>query len=267
MNIDVVKITPEIARTYLNANPNNRAINLKDVNKLADDMKAGRFVSNGETIKIDSNMELLDGQHRLEACALSGVPFEAIIVTDLPPDVFPTIDKGRGRSFADSLYIQGFKSPKVCAPVCVCGLAHERLNANIINTPKNEGIRDTDVIDYAEAHRDALVHTTAFYHAIAKSRLGGYSAMASAAFLVGKHYGSETRERIESRMLGENLNVNDPIFLLRNRLMANAVSRSKLTSYMVYQLTFKATSLSLKDQHMKTLKIGDSEAFHFIIGQ
>lgn len=80
LDIQLVTITPGMAEEMLKRNIANRKVNQANVNRIAADMATGNYRINGETIKISSNGEILDGQHRLLACIKSGVPFKSYIV-------------------------------------------------------------------------------------------------------------------------------------------------------------------------------------------
>lgn len=118
VNIKINKISPEEAEMLLNEhNPYNyRKINLGTVKIYAKDMKDGNWKENGETIKIDKNGNVIDGQHRLQAIVDSGVTIELIIIEGLDPSVADTIDIGRKRTieqylkWADKAYAAGATS-------------------------------------------------------------------------------------------------------------------------------------------------------------
>ena len=103
-------ITPEMAEAFLEGNTHNRLVKTVNFKKLVDDMAAGRWDFNGESIKFAEDGTLLDGQHRLLACVESGKPFIAIIVTGLPAVAQETIDTGSSRSLADVLRLRGYAS-------------------------------------------------------------------------------------------------------------------------------------------------------------
>ena len=63
----VETITPDIAKTMLGENVNNRRISHDNVNMFAREMRNGEWRFNGEAIKFSKDGRLLDGQHRLLA--------------------------------------------------------------------------------------------------------------------------------------------------------------------------------------------------------
>ena len=80
MNIRVETITPERATQILaTQNTGNRSISRRHVAVLAEEIKAGRWKLNGDTICFNGS-RLIDGQHRLSAIAASGIPVESLVV-------------------------------------------------------------------------------------------------------------------------------------------------------------------------------------------
>ena len=106
-NVKLITITPEMAEKMLEKNIANRKVNQANVNRIAADMTTGNYKVNGETIKISSAGEIIDGQHRLLACVKSGMPFDTYIVYNVEREAVGTIDMGKGRSVADSLNVMG----------------------------------------------------------------------------------------------------------------------------------------------------------------
>jgi hypothetical protein len=66
-------------------------------------MESGEWLENGDTIRFDWNGMLLDGQHRLEAIVKSGIPQMCLVVRNLDPKVFDSIDQGIRRTNGDAL--------------------------------------------------------------------------------------------------------------------------------------------------------------------
>lgn len=105
-------INPAKAKEYLATMVSNRTLISNRVIELALEMEAKRWVINGETIKFDDKGNLIDGQHRLQACILSEMPFITYVVRGLNDDrAFATIDVGRNRTHGDILSIAGVGDP------------------------------------------------------------------------------------------------------------------------------------------------------------
>jgi hypothetical protein len=115
MTVELLEMTPDIVADLLKHNDGNRLVADGVVAKYKRDMIAGRWLLNGQTIKIGKNGRLLDGQHRCRACLESGTPFPAIIVRNVDESVFDTFDLGGRRSFADVLKQRGERSTAALA--------------------------------------------------------------------------------------------------------------------------------------------------------
>ena len=73
MKCEIMKVSPEMATKWLEKNIVNRRIRDYKVNAYARDMKNGDWRLNGEAIVFNKSGQLVDGQHRLNAIAKSGV--------------------------------------------------------------------------------------------------------------------------------------------------------------------------------------------------
>lgn len=103
----VERIGPKDAERLLASNERNRHLKRNAVSSLARSMADGRWILNGEAIKVSAEGDLLDGQHRMAAVVESGVTIETVVVRGLPAKTQDTIDVGIKRSLADVLTIHG----------------------------------------------------------------------------------------------------------------------------------------------------------------
>lgn len=108
-------ITPAVANQMLDTNKRNRPLSIFTVERYAADMSAGRWKPNGQTIIIDTNGDLLDGQHRLRAIVKANKPQGMLVARNVAADSFDTIDNGKPRSLADVLGMQGYAYMHVTA--------------------------------------------------------------------------------------------------------------------------------------------------------
>jgi hypothetical protein len=124
-----VELSQEGAKKLLQGNENNRHLNKSLINKYRRLMNIGRWVLNGETIKVgqvDGLFVLLDGQHRLNAIASADKPVNVSLALGLSPDHFKTIDTGRARSAGDILKMAGYKNVHVLSAAVRWLLTYER---------------------------------------------------------------------------------------------------------------------------------------------
>jgi hypothetical protein len=85
-----VKVTPEMARAWLDKNAANRKIRPSKVDVYKADMLAGRWRGGDGMLKLDHLGNVINGQHRLTAFLESGLPFIWLLVQ---------VDEGDSRSF------------------------------------------------------------------------------------------------------------------------------------------------------------------------
>ena len=115
MQIEIATITPDQAKAMLARNHKNRPLNPHHVTRMSIDMQKGNWIVNGDAIRLSDVGDLMDGQHRLNACVSSGVPFQTVLVRGLDGDAARTIDGGRKRTVADKFNMDGVKNAKAMA--------------------------------------------------------------------------------------------------------------------------------------------------------
>jgi len=116
----VETITPKLAAEYLTHNTSNpRRLMDSVVRRYADDMKSGKWQSNGESIVFSKNGELRDGQHRLEAVVLSGVTVQMVVVRGVE-DGTTIYDVGAKRNVAQA--VGATRVEQTIAGCVCCGL-------------------------------------------------------------------------------------------------------------------------------------------------
>lgn len=98
-------ITPEIAKKYLEKNIVNRPLRNHTLDSLVRDIKNGNFRMTHQGIAFDRYGNLIDGQHRLTACALADTPITVLVTRGMQKDDGAYIDIGAKRSFNDAITI------------------------------------------------------------------------------------------------------------------------------------------------------------------
>jgi hypothetical protein len=106
---ETVRVTPQQAKQWLGKNAdNNRLPKESKIPMYARDMQAGDWQQDtGETIKFDVEGQLIDGQNRLRAVIMAGVPITFDVAYDVPNKAMQVVDTGAGRNAADVLRIAG----------------------------------------------------------------------------------------------------------------------------------------------------------------
>ena len=119
---EIRDVTPEWATKILEEHDKKvtdgkfrqRARNHKTVQAYAADMKSGNWGVTGQGISFDEDGNLLDGQHRLAAVAVSGMTVKLLVLWDVPTHINKHIrsqdlfDIGKKRMVGQQLAIDGF---------------------------------------------------------------------------------------------------------------------------------------------------------------
>lgn len=104
ISAEIIIVTPDMAQEWLSKNcDHNRTIKTKTVYSYARDMKNGNWYLTHRGIAFDKDGHLIDGQHRLRAIVLAGVPVKMVVMRDVPKESMGFVDIGVTRSTVDML--------------------------------------------------------------------------------------------------------------------------------------------------------------------
>lgn len=229
MKIEKVFVSPEMAAKMLVKNTNNRRLDPARITRYANDITNGRWVADtGELIKLDSEGNVLDGQHRLSAVVRSGKGIWIHLATGVASEVFDVIDSGKSRSVADVLTIAGVPNAhKVSAFVQAYNqMRFTKLRAH--KTSIESAMTAKMVLKFYQENAkwvDDVVHkSTNFYSQFQRVWNSGevtlfYALLTDADQRLGYEF---------MRQLCQGVDItNDTIILMRNRLIADKVNVAK----------------------------------------
>jgi hypothetical protein len=155
-------VTPEMAQAWLQRNTRNRYLRPRLIDKYARDMAAGRWMLNGESIKFDTDGNVLDGQNRLHAIVKSGVSVHTFVAVGLDGVSQRTMDSGSARTAADNLVMDGI--PNAASLAAAARLAIAWLNGKLKHAEQaNHGldISTGEIMDFCSEYPEfpAAVNT------------------------------------------------------------------------------------------------------------
>jgi len=112
MDISLISIYPilmtvELAHVLRPKNKHNRAKVTNFIDVWSTVMKKGEWFLNGDTITMDRDGNMLDGQHRIEGVIKSGVPVPMILITGIDPAAYSSKDCGKPRVVKDTFQQDG----------------------------------------------------------------------------------------------------------------------------------------------------------------
>lgn len=110
LSVEIVTVTPAMAKKWLTTNEHNRNIKKSKVTVYARQMAAGEWQLTGQTIEFDTTGRLIDGQHRLLAIIESGESIRLLVAKGVRPEAQSVLDTGAARTYGDVLSMQGVEN-------------------------------------------------------------------------------------------------------------------------------------------------------------
>jgi hypothetical protein len=252
---EMMVITPEMAEKMLKTNTKNRAIKQHHVDFLAMQMKQGKWLSSGDTIKFSDKGKLLDGQHRLHAGVKSGKPFESLVVTGLKEETFNVIDTGRVRNAADVIGVNGYKNSVNLASAARFVM---RYNANTLFQKTKGMATNQAILDFINKNKDLTECGEDAVYYYSKSRLISVATVAALLFIFKKNNVEKAPKFFDKFTTGIDLKEGDPILVLRNKLMQDSLNKRKMKGIQKISLIVLAWNAFVKGGTLKNLRLPDS---------
>ena len=241
------KLSMDLASLLLSRNMDrNRAIKEFRVSDYANDMNRCAFIENGETIKIDVDGFMIDGQHRCRARILCGHKLLTnpviSVAFGLDRACISTIDQGSKRTTGDALHFDGVRSSNAVAAVASYICAYERkgtassiprdraTRSIIIETAKKYDVEIQDCIRLVYSHRSYVIKPPSFasfcLFVLRKTKKNGADIYMADLFM----------RRLFS---GDDLKKDDPIYVLRESL----IRRPRLQVNEKFEIILRAWNL------------------------
>jgi hypothetical protein len=206
------------AKQMLATNTNNRPLNERNLTKIANAMRLNHWEFNGDPIRISEDGDLLDGQHRLSAIVQVDAALPFAVIRGLSPAVFHTIDTNQPRTAADVFAINGEDN----ASSLVSALRFVDLATHNYHTNRHSNIQMEIMLEEHPRIRDSVAYIKGFKATALK---------VPARVLYGYHYlmsakDSTLADAFFAKLLtGENVSADEPVYVLRNTLIANATRK------------------------------------------
>lgn len=165
MFTEIITITPEMAKEWLASNiKNNRPI--KRAKEYAEDMKAGKWRLTHQGIAFNEEGTLIDGQNRLTAIVMAGIPITMSVVFDCPVDSFEVLDIGRPRSLGDYLKTQNYKNYNTLGGLVKRIQAYEKGYSALLNVHNGSSGVSNETrltqIEFFEANKENIIECNTY---------------------------------------------------------------------------------------------------------
>lgn len=260
--IKVESWTPQKAKAILAKGGPNRRLSDNTVTRYATAMSDGRWSMNGETIKISRAGKLLDGQHRLQAVILSGKNVEILTVRGLMPKTQATVDDGFKRNLAHVLDIAGEKHSTTLAFALSLLRRWDLDELNQIRARSGRGPRRDECVDMLKKYPDIRNYVGNKFTTMSKRTIGSAALFATCWYICSKNNNDLADFFYEQLATGVGLSATDPVYLLRERLLASKLTqdpRHKLDTLQKLTLISYAWNATVENRQLKQLKLSKDE--------
>jgi hypothetical protein len=264
LQVDLIQITPEIAEKWIGQNTHNRRSRDRKITQYAEDMQAGRWNINGETIIFANTGRLLDGQNRLLAIIEGNTPMVSLVVRGVADATQETMDTGAARTLADTLRLRRETNVYVLASALRKCVAYER--TGVPYGPRHQ-TSNNQALEFLNRHGDLRRSVTFSSRRGAGAEILQKTDIAALHFLfsvVDEDIATDFFEQIGS---GAGLAEDSPIFTLRNRMLRERASDLKrVPPIMATAFIVKAFNAFYNGDRLMQLTWRVKEPFPRIVG-
>jgi hypothetical protein len=217
--VEVVTVTPEMARAWLEKNTHNRVLARKNVDQLAGAIRRGEWSMNGESVKFSASGMLLDGQHRLAAVVTAKQPIVTLVVRGLDRAAQETIDTGKKRTLPDVLKLRGEQYATILA--AALNVVH-RIRGGQMNRGAAAYPTAQQALALLEQHPTIRAHIKTGRYLNDRLRYPA-GLGCGLAYLFHQDAPADADSFLTSLITGERLAEGSPILLLRRQLERRAM--------------------------------------------
>jgi hypothetical protein len=236
MNVKLETITPEKAARILEKN-RNRRISVARVKALVDAMLSEQWQMTGQTIQIDKDGYLVDGQHRLTAIVRSNRSQQFLVVRNVDSEAREVTDYVRPRSASDVLQMHNFASANK-----ISGMSRLLMmvdDGSLVGRPSV--IHNMSVLDFAKRNPRMLD----WYNKTRQAKVNGSfyaeSIIAAAAAL----YRIDDHEYADGLLTGQHLGEKDARMAARRALQKGTGRKLQSRSNQLHTYNTIVTAYSL----------------------
>lgn len=257
----VEMVSPDKAKQLLERNPNNRNIVQKRVEQICRVIKDGKWVLNGETIILDSDGALMDGQHRLMAIAKSGMTVPVLIVKGVPRVHGYSIDRGMGRTVNHVLQMEGIKNSALSA--AISNMVWQYRFSKVNPTSTSTLISTEECIEIASSS-DVQLSARIAKKIYKTAPLGNPTALGFAHYIFGWHW-LDNRDRffdiLETGMAKPHesivIRARDALIYGRNR----RIGQKQIDRRMALAILFKSFKCFCSGKNPSVLRVTSNNEF------
>jgi hypothetical protein len=255
----IESITTPVAQALLDRMVINRKLRAGHVERLAAAMRSGEYDGlNGETVKVDVQGRLVDGQHRLTAFLISGLSeIRLLVVRGVLESSKETIDQGIGRSPADVLAMNGYKGAFALAASARWLWIYDNDWPNGLGSRGASKINNRLVVKLVSEHPDlvaASAEVVEKYHKAVVLMTGSIAGFAR--LITSRLSPDDSNEFFDAMCAGEGGPRTKVVRLLRDRLMSRKSKSGRLVPAEIVVLTARVWNAFRENRDLTRLFIG-----------
>lgn len=246
LSVDLVYVTPDVAKNYLSYNTKNRKESLRNVKFLSEQMAKGLFLENGESIVFDNNNNLTDGQHRLMAIIKSGKSYHIPIVRGVKSNAMATYDTGKNRSSADVLGLNGYKNSSILSSLVKAIYKYEVKLSKCSATNgynRTETLTNQQILDFSKENNDWMQEIIKNISSIYKRSTVKFLGVSSLSFITytigGKNPNKDVYDFIKN-ICGLSRTEQTATSYIFNKLYNSKINKEPLNFYWTLGMCVKA---------------------------
>jgi hypothetical protein len=208
-------ITVEFAKLLLERNAGNRSMRKEKLDQFTRDIAAGRWALNGESIIIDWDGNLLDGQHRCAAVVATGIEIRSQVVVGADPATKLTTDQGTAKGACDFLSMEGYQNSSLIAAISSLLFAYVENG-----TLRARGISNATKLQFYFDNREQIDAAAAVVNRLKSKSLGliSPSVLGFCYFLMAEKSAAAAEEYLDNIFVGANVPAGHPSLAVRHRL-------------------------------------------------
>ena len=263
IQIEKVLIDPGLATELLKGNVANRTLTRTKVLKYANDIRSGNWTADtAETIKLTSNMRLLDGQHRLSAIVESKQAVYMFIAYNVPESAMNNIDTGFTRTTKNIFELNGITNAQSISSAIKKYLAYKNFKYNVgENDPvKQMNITNKQALDEYNSRPEFWQDLqTRFQKNRSKFKNLEVTYLMSWFALCNDIDSQMTTTYFNALLSGVGFsNTKDPIYLFRQYLIEKCKTNNRTMNFALF---VKSWNLMRKKQTLTILRYNAAERY------
>lgn len=230
-------VTPEMAKEWLGKNHRNRKLADPVVRRLSGAVERGEWMVSTDAIGLDADGGVVNGQHRLQTIIETDTPLTMLVVRNVDPDVIKVIDQGVGRNFVQLLQMDGRYTN---APVIDGAVKWIYRTINGFEKTEPTAYKPTTIqlLDLFEQHPNIV---GSIDPALEVSKVGVNRGIAGGIHYQCASVDPDAADDFFDRLAsGLDVEDGDPVYALREKVLANAKRENKEPATVVGAWVIKA---------------------------